>query len=31
VGLYWTDQGIERLPLKSGGDRVILTEITVGP
>ena len=31
VGLYWTEPGIERLPLKSGGDRVLLAEIVVGP
>jgi hypothetical protein len=30
VGLYWTDQGMERLPLKSGGDRVLLAEVEVG-
>jgi hypothetical protein len=31
VGLYWTDRGIERLPLKSGSDRVLLAEIAVEP
>jgi hypothetical protein len=31
VGLYTTYQGIQRLPLKSGGDRVLLAEITVVP
>jgi len=31
VGLYTTYHGIQRLPLKSGGDRVLLTEITVVP
>jgi len=30
VGLYWTDQGIERLPLKSGGDRLLLAQVEVG-
>jgi mannosyltransferase len=30
VGLYWTDQGIQRLPLKSGGDRVLLAQVEVG-
>jgi mannosyltransferase len=30
VGLYTTYQGIERLPLKSGGDRMFLTQIEVG-
>ncbi len=29
VGLYWTNQGIERLPLKSGGDRVLLAQVEV--
>ena len=31
VGLYTTHQGIERLPLKTGDDRVLLAEIVVGP
>jgi hypothetical protein len=31
AGLYWTEPGIKRLPLKSGGDRVLLAEIVVGP
>jgi hypothetical protein len=31
VGLYWIDQAIVRLPLKSGADRVLLAEIVVGP
>ncbi|MBM4467663.1 MAG: hypothetical protein FJ014_19265 [Chloroflexi bacterium] len=31
VGLYTTYRVIERLPLKSGGDRVLLAEIVVGP
>jgi len=31
VGLYTTYPSIERLPLKSGGDRVLLAEITVLP
>jgi len=31
VGLYWTEPAIKRLPLKSGGDRVLLAEIVVGP
>jgi hypothetical protein len=32
VGLYTTyEEVIERLPLKSGGDRVLLAEIAVGP
>jgi hypothetical protein len=31
IGLYTTyRESIERLPLKSGGDRVLLTEIEVG-
>ena len=30
VGLYTTYQGIERLPLKSGSDRVLLTQVEVG-
>jgi mannosyltransferase len=30
VGLYWTEPGIKCLPLKSGGDRVLLVEIVVG-
>ena len=30
VGLYWTDQGIERLPLKLGGDRLLLAQVEVG-
>ena len=30
VGLYTTYQGIERLPLKSGGDRVLLAQVEVG-
>ncbi|HID63585.1 MAG TPA: hypothetical protein EYP49_12735 [Anaerolineae bacterium] len=31
VGLYWTEPGIQRLPLKSGGDRALLTNIAVVP
>jgi mannosyltransferase len=31
VGLYTTHQGIERLSLKSGGDRVLLAKIAVEP
>jgi mannosyltransferase len=31
VGLYTTYHGIERLPLKSGGNRLLLAEITVVP
>jgi hypothetical protein len=31
VGLYTTYHGIERLPLKSGGDRVLLAQIEVEP
>ncbi|MBL7182909.1 MAG: glycosyltransferase family 39 protein [Anaerolineae bacterium] len=30
VGLYTTYQGIERLPLKLGGDRVLLAQVEVG-
>ncbi|MGA9349959.1 MAG: glycosyltransferase family 39 protein [Anaerolineae bacterium] len=30
VGLYWTDQGIERLPLRTGGDRLLLAQVEVG-
>ncbi|MEE8162502.1 MAG: glycosyltransferase family 39 protein [Anaerolineae bacterium] len=30
VGLYSTDQGMERLSLKSGGDRVLLAQVEVG-
>jgi len=30
VGLYSAYQGIERLPLKSGGDRAILAQVEVG-
>jgi mannosyltransferase len=30
VGLYTTYQGIQRLPRKSGGDRVLLAQIEVG-
>jgi len=29
VGLYTTYRGIERLPLKSGGDRVLLAQVEV--
>jgi hypothetical protein len=31
AGLYWTEPAIKRLPLKSGGDRVLLVEIVVEP
>ena len=31
VGLYSTYDGIQRLPLESGGDRALLAEIAVGP
>ena len=31
VGLYTTYPSIERLPLKSGGDRVLLAEVTILP
>jgi mannosyltransferase len=30
VGLYTTYQGIERLPLKTGGDRLLLAQVEVG-
>jgi hypothetical protein len=30
VGLYWTNHGIERLPLESGGDRALLARVEVG-
>ncbi len=31
TGLYWTEPDIKRLPLKSGGDRVLLAEVAVVP